>query len=176
MDSLRTGQHATLLDMSEHGVTASAPARPFHDRVEQIRVKRGISKIEMAALLGLARGTIDNWQKNRRPPAASTVKDVADKLGIDHDEALQLAGIMSSDGSYVTAADRNRLALEGRLQGEPAEEPTYPDWVGEIELCRYIWEGPGPEAARQIAIYSVQGYYESTGVAVRDRRRESDNG
>jgi transcriptional regulator with XRE-family HTH domain len=132
--------------MTEHGEAASAPARPLYDRVEQIRLKRGLSKIEIADLIGVARSTIDKWQRNRRPPGARTVKDVAERLGIDHDEALRLAGITSAAGGGLqTVPD---LSAE--------EQGVYPDFVGDDLLSRHIWDGPGTEVERHAAISGLQ--------------------
>lgn len=69
------------------------PARPLYDRVEEIRVREGWSKIQLARRLGLDRGTIDKWKTQPRSPLASTVKDVSERLGIPLDEALALAGV-----------------------------------------------------------------------------------
>lgn len=77
------------------------------------------------------------------------------------------------DAAAAILLEMKRQALEP-IPEEPAKQ--YPEWVGEDELCRYIWDGPGPEAARQMAIFAVQAYRQSTAASVRDRRRESDNG
>lgn len=87
----------------EHGVTSGsmtkqeedAPARPLYDEVERIRLDNGWTRTQVAKRAGVARGTIDNWRTQRRSPLAPTVKDVAERLGIDADRALRLAGILT---------------------------------------------------------------------------------
>lgn len=79
--------------MSEQGdVPVSAPALPLWHRIEEIRLRRGWSRTQLAHEIGMSRNTIDNWKKQANPPQAGTIRDVAEKLGIPHDEALRLAG------------------------------------------------------------------------------------
>ncbi|MBA9003708.1 helix-turn-helix domain-containing protein [Thermomonospora cellulosilytica] len=80
--------------MSEH---PAAPAKPLYDHVEEIRIRRGWTKIQLARRLGISRGTIDNWKTQPRPPQASTVARVAAHLEIDPERALRLAGIIPAD-------------------------------------------------------------------------------
>lgn len=78
-----------------------APARPLYERIEGIRVREGWTKTQMARHLRMNRGTIENWKTQPRSPLASTVKDIATRLGIDHDEALRLAGVVPQSASAI---------------------------------------------------------------------------
>lgn len=80
--------------MSQH---ESAPARPLYDEVERIRLRNGWTRIQLAKKAGVGRNTIDNWRTQPRAPLAPTVKDVAERLGIDADLALRLAGIVGGE-------------------------------------------------------------------------------
>jgi hypothetical protein len=53
----------------------------------------------------VGRNTIDNWRTQPRAPLAPTVKDVAERLGIDADLALRLAGITGSEQPPTTATE-----------------------------------------------------------------------
>lgn len=82
--------------MSQHG---SAPARPLYDRIDLLRVRNGWTKVQVARVAGIDRGTLENWRKQPRTPMASTVKEVAERLGIPQDEALRLAGILPGEAT-----------------------------------------------------------------------------
>lgn len=71
----------------------TAPARPLWERLERIRLDRGWTKVQLARVAGVDRTTLDKWRHQPRSPQPPTVKAVAEKLGIDSDEALRLAGI-----------------------------------------------------------------------------------
>lgn len=99
----------------------SAPARPLYDLIERIRIREGWTKVQVARHLGMNRGTIENWKTQPRSPQATTVKDVANRLGIDYDEALALAGI--TGGVTVNTADATRdLELIEELEGKTTDE------------------------------------------------------
>lgn len=89
--------------MSQH---EEAPARPLYDEVERIRLRNGWTKVQLAKRAGVGRNTIDNWRTQPRAPLAPTVKDVAERLDIDPEMALRLAGIVSMN----KPTPRERLA------------------------------------------------------------------
>jgi transcriptional regulator with XRE-family HTH domain len=131
--------------MSQH---ESAPARPLYDEVERIRLRNGWTKVQLAKRAGVGRNTIDNWRTQPRAPLAPTVKDVAERLGIDADLALRLAGIAEpepSDRFHEAIAATNAMLdviekdprLRKRLReimsagsGHPADVST-PDTEGD---------------------------------------------
>lgn len=87
--------------MSQH---RDAPARPLYDYVEGLRIRRGWTKTQLARAAKTDRGTIDKWANQPRSPLPQTVKAVAEALGIDQEEALQLAGILRRDEPEELAA------------------------------------------------------------------------
>jgi transcriptional regulator with XRE-family HTH domain len=113
----------------------SPPALPFYERVEQIRLERGWTRVKLARTAKVSRGTIDNWKSQPRAPLAPTVTEVADRLGIDRDEALRLAGITRAAQGEADATDAG-----GRLV--PAEGEEEPDDTNEFGLGS---EPPFPE-------------------------------
>ncbi len=107
--------------MSPQESAHSTPARPLYDRVEEIRIARGWSKTQMANAIGRDRGTIENWRTITKPPTVGVLRDVAEALGLDYDELLELVGIRRSTGKPTTAekldAAEDRLdALEDELE------------------------------------------------------------
>jgi transcriptional regulator with XRE-family HTH domain len=70
------------------------PALAWYSRVTEAIALRGWSKAELSERAGVARSTIDGWQRNPRRPQAKSVNAVADTLGIGRAEALRLAGIV----------------------------------------------------------------------------------
>lgn len=87
----------------------SAPALPLYERVEQLRIAKGWSKVQLAQRLGLNRGTIENWRIQPRSPQAATVREVATRLDIDYAEALELAGITVEEARPIGATKRKAL-------------------------------------------------------------------
>lgn len=79
----------------------SPPALPLWQRIENIRLREGWTRTQVAIHAGVARTTLDSWRRQPRPPLAPTIRDVADRLGIDRDEALRLAGILVGDNGDV---------------------------------------------------------------------------
>lgn len=72
---------------------AVPPARGLYDLVEELRTRRGWTKVQLSRIAGVHRSTIENWKIQPKPPQASTVVEIADALYIDRDQALRLAGI-----------------------------------------------------------------------------------
>lgn len=74
-------------------VSSRAPAAPYYALVVDRLKRDGKGKLWLSQRSGVSRNTVDNWAKQPKPPQPATVLAVADVLGIDHDEALRLAGI-----------------------------------------------------------------------------------
>ena len=126
---------ATSMDMTQQ---QSPPALPLYERVEQLRLEQGWTRVRLAQVANVSRGTIDSWKTQPRPPLAPTVVAVADRLGIDQDEALRLAGIKRTVQGRMTAgtagppAERHLQPVQGGGDS-PApdefglgEEPPFP--------------------------------------------------
>lgn len=100
--------------MSQHG----PPAGPLYDRIEEIRIRRGLTKMQVARAVGVNRQTIANLETQPRAPMAATVKQIADALGVDLDEAIRLAGIpLSSVDAAETAMEERVAELEREVAG-----------------------------------------------------------
>jgi transcriptional regulator with XRE-family HTH domain len=76
-------------------------AYPLWERVEEERVLRGWSATQLAHKAEVARSTIHRWQTQPVPPQPGSVNAVADVLGIDRMEALQLAGILTRGPAVI---------------------------------------------------------------------------
>jgi transcriptional regulator with XRE-family HTH domain len=81
---------------------------------------RGWTKVRLARELGLDRTTIENWKKQPQPPQSPTIKNVADTLGIDHAEALQLAGLTIPSGNPSPRRDDDGRRIDAQLDQNEA--------------------------------------------------------
>lgn len=96
-------------------------AAAFHAAIEAALDDLGRDKAWLSRETGIARSTINDWKRNPRPPKAKNVNLVADALGMDRNEARQLAGftgapIAGPDGEPVPLAelDTDELLAEIR--------------------------------------------------------------
>lgn len=98
------------------------PALPWWQHLEALRQDEGWSRTQLAQKAGVARTTVDAWKTNPRQPLVTTITEVADRLEIDRQEALRLAGITPpaspADSGGEEAVDR----LE-RLWREYKDDP-----------------------------------------------------
>jgi transcriptional regulator with XRE-family HTH domain len=76
-------------------MTSRAPAKPWYDLIVQTLALKGWTKAELTDRSGVAKTTIDNWERNPRKPQSAKVNAVADVLGIPRERALRLAGIIT---------------------------------------------------------------------------------
>jgi transcriptional regulator with XRE-family HTH domain len=98
------------------------PARPLWVRIAEIRTKRGWTWVRLERELdGVSRSTVDKWKVAPRSPQASTVNKVANRLGIDHVEALRLAGILPAEPEDRGAAYEELAAEVAKLKRLIAE-------------------------------------------------------
>lgn len=110
---------------------SSAPARPLWDRIQTACAERGWNMSRLERETGVTRQTIAKWKTQPRPPQAGTVSTVAQVLGIDLQEALQLAGILpaatpvavkgeSEGDQYVSPVERGLVdALLDEIERDP---------------------------------------------------------
>ena len=52
------------------------PAKTLGQRIRKHRLERGLKQLALAALLGVNRGTIVNWEKDRNKPGSSQMETV----------------------------------------------------------------------------------------------------
>lgn len=82
--------------------------------------------MQLAKKAGVARSTVDGWKTNPRQPLVTTVTDVADRLGIDRQQALRLAGISpaaTAAQDAEEATDRLERVFQ-RYRDDPGERGT----------------------------------------------------
>lgn len=97
---------------------ARGVAFPLYQRVATERARQGWTWTRLTARAGVARSTINSWAHITTPPQPEKVNAVADLLGIPRLEALELAGILESQGvkePAKPAGDAEVVALEGAL-------------------------------------------------------------
>lgn len=99
--------------MTARGTTP--PALPWWERLEAIRLERGWSRTQLAKKAGVARSTVDGWKTNPRPPFVTTIAEVADRLGVDRQDAFRLAGLT---GETVPADAPQRRAAPSAAEAE----------------------------------------------------------
>lgn len=102
--------------------------------------------MQLAQRAGVARTTVDGWKTNPRAPLVTTVTEVADRLGIERQEALRLAGLSpphppaaESDQEESPTDRLERLWREYR--DDPGERGTVLrgllwSWLEESEAAR----------------------------------------
>lgn len=88
------------------------PAAPFYARVMAELTSRGKGKLWLHKTSGVARNTIDNLEKQPRPPQAGTIAAIADTLGIDRKEAARLAGLPVDTLQAVATTDLSALSSD----------------------------------------------------------------
>jgi transcriptional regulator with XRE-family HTH domain len=66
-------------------------------RVEEARVERQWTKVELADAAGLPRSTIDRLQYSTRAPQPRIVHALADAIGLGRREAEQMAGVVPGE-------------------------------------------------------------------------------
>jgi len=95
-------------------VTAVAAA--FHRRAEVERVRLGMTKMALCEKAGIGRVTYDRLATQVNAPLAKTITRLADVLGIDKDEALNLAGLIDAPAPAQVAERKVRAAMVEALR------------------------------------------------------------
>lgn len=112
-----------------------APALPLWELIETIRADRGWTWTQLARVAGVHRTTIDKWRHQPRSPHPPTVKQAAEGLGIDIQEAMKLAGI-------VPASDQQPEQGPSREPREEVETTSSDVRVARDEVLAAIDEDP----------------------------------
>ena len=97
---------ATTCYMSRQGI-----AYQLWLRMEQLRVDRGWTKVQLAEHFGLSRTTVDNLRVSPNPAMAPTINTIADGLDIGRREAARLAGVLPLEPSREVGDDPVRSAI-----------------------------------------------------------------
>lgn len=77
--------------------TGSAPARPLWERIQIALAGKGWSASRLERESGVPRQTVARWKLKPGRPQAGSVKQVAEALDLNLEEALRLAGILTPD-------------------------------------------------------------------------------
>lgn len=106
-------------------------AFPLWRRLEDERVGRNISKVELAALTGLPRSTYNDLQKTSRPKP-HVVHLYADALGVPREEAERLAGLRSLPGGEQVSV---RRAIEQSATFTPRQKAALLGLIDDMEAA-----------------------------------------
>ena len=85
----------------------------FGDILRQLRLERGLSQDELAALLGTTKQVISRYETKKRVPRLSVVSDFAEKLGVP----------LSALSGETPLMPPEMLPVGGRRRGEPIYKP-----------------------------------------------------
>jgi SOS-response transcriptional repressor LexA len=56
--------------------------RNFPDAIKGIRLRRGLSQVDFADLLGISAGAVANWESRQNAPSNQNLGKIAEKLGV----------------------------------------------------------------------------------------------
>jgi transcriptional regulator with XRE-family HTH domain len=59
------------------------------DRLRQLRERRALRQEDLAALAGVGKNTVNRIEKNRTEPHMTTVRKLAEALGVDPAELVE---------------------------------------------------------------------------------------
>ena len=86
--------------MTEHdqdqGRQAGPPGRPLWLAAERARRSQGVGKFDWVKKLGIGRRSYDRLEFQENPPITRTVKKIADVIGMDIDDAMDLVGYQTT--------------------------------------------------------------------------------
>jgi transcriptional regulator with XRE-family HTH domain len=58
------------------------------ERLRQLRVQRAISQVDLGRVTGIAQSTISNLEAGNRPARLSTIRKLAEALGVEPKELM----------------------------------------------------------------------------------------
>lgn len=87
------------------------------EKIKQLRIKNGITQKELANKSGLATGTIQQYELQKRKPKLETVEKIADALNVKIDELLDIDVVNNSlteefYGIYVSETELRKKLLK----------------------------------------------------------------
>ena len=94
----------------------------FGDILRQLRLERGLSQDELAALLGTTKQVISRYETKKRVPRLSVVSDFAEKLGVPLSALSGETPLMPQE--MLPVGGRRRVPILGSAAcGEPIYKP-----------------------------------------------------
>jgi len=106
-------------------------AYPFAVQLERRRILAGLSKTDLAARGGIARTTLDRLGYTTEPPHERTILALADAVGMDREEAAQLAGLLQP--AMDDASEPVRRAIAESDAYSPLQKQMLLDLIGVID-------------------------------------------
>jgi DNA-binding XRE family transcriptional regulator len=106
-------------------------AYPFAVHLERQRLLGGLSKTDLAAKAGISRTTLDNIGFTSVPPQQRTVLALADAVGMDREEAAQMAGLLAPEVDDASAPVRQAILDSDAYS--PAQKSMLLDLIGVID-------------------------------------------
>ena len=94
----------------------TAVAAAFHRRAEVERARLGMTKMALCEKAGIGRVTYDRLATQVNAPLPKTINRIAEVLGIDKDEALNLAGLVDAPTPAQIAERQVRAAMVEALR------------------------------------------------------------
>jgi len=64
-------------------------SKKLGENLKEIRLSKGIKQVEIAKILGVDRSFVSNLEKGKTNPTLSTIKRIADALGVSVDRLLK---------------------------------------------------------------------------------------
>lgn len=104
------------------------------DRLRELRIEKELEQKELAKILNVHKGTVSNWENNKRTPDKETLSKISDffnvtidyllcatdernKKELSHDEelAVLLIDTLKKDGYEITKDDIPNLILASKI-------------------------------------------------------------
>ena len=87
--------------------------------LKELRINRGVSQKEFAAILGVSQQTIASWEVGRTEPSNSLLKDIADYFNVSADYLLGRRDVdihnrLLSEEQVTLLKDFDSLGSDGR--------------------------------------------------------------
>lgn len=81
----------------------------FHEKLQELRKKKGITQEELAQALYVSRAAVSKWESGRGYPNLESLKAIADFFGVTVDELL-------SGEELLTVAEKNSRQKEDHIR------------------------------------------------------------
>ena len=112
----------------------------FAETLRKLRMKKGLSQIQLGKQLFVNHSTIARWESGSRLPDTATIPRLAECLGVDANTLFQLAA-QSDESPNVIMVDDSKVIL---TEGLAVLEEVLPD----AEIKGFIWPQEAIDYAR----------------------------
>lgn len=112
----------------------------FAETLRKLRMKKGLSQIQLGKQLFVNHSTIARWESGSRLPDTATIPRLAECLGVDANTLFQLAA-QSDESPNVILVDDSKVIL---TEGLAVLEEVLPD----AEIKGFIWPQEAIDYAR----------------------------